>query len=122
MSASSGKREVGHMDDKFTENGEAEKKKKVKSDSAKDKPRPANCYLEPQNMLDQPREVRQQAWRDWRDARRESRRFAFARLREALALGDPNLIELWKSRMHELGPDEPDSLMPNFSHVQSISS
>ena len=70
-------------------------------------------------MLGQPCDVRQQAWRAWRDARRESRRFAFARLREALALDDPDLIELWKSRMHELGPDEPDSVMPSFVLNQS---
>ena len=99
---------------KWTPKGRTEEKRR-KGNPTEDQSCKQGSYVESEEMMLQPCDVRQQAWRAWRDARRESRRYAFARLRDACALGVPDFMDAWKSRMIELGPDEPDTDMPDFS-------
>ena len=73
-----------------------------------------SVYIESDELKLQSWSNRRNAWLAWRDERREDRRFAFARLRDALALQDSDMIDMWKTRVIELGPDDPDESMPSF--------
>ena len=73
-----------------------------------------SAYVEPLELKTQPCITRKKAWLAWRENRREDRKWAFARLRDALALQDADMIERWKNRMLELGYDDPIESMPSF--------
>ena len=73
-----------------------------------------SAYVEPLELKTQPSIIRKKAWLAWRENRREDRKWAFARLRDAFALQDADMIERWKNRMLELGYDDPDESMPSF--------
>ena len=60
-------------------------------------------YAESPELLLSSREVRERAWEALRDKRKELRRFAFARLRDALALNWTEAINIWKQRVIDLG-------------------
>ena len=71
-------------------------------------------YFESIELMHSSREVREKAWTTWRDKRKELRRIAFARLRDALALGWTGAIDVWKQRVVDLGPEDH---MPSFDDV-----
>ena len=73
-----------------------------------------HVYVEPLELQTHSLADRKRAWFQWRDGRREDRKWAFARLRDALSLQDDSMIEEWKNRVIELGPDDPDHSMPSF--------
>ena len=76
--------------------------------------RAGSAYVEPLELKTQPSIIRKKAWLAWRENRREDRKWAFARLRDALALQETDMIEQWKNRMIELGYDDPIESMPSF--------
>ena len=104
------------------EEGPPSKKLKVEEamvtpqDFTSDSSAPAGniIYVEPLELKTQSIANRKRAWLQWRENRREDRKWAFARLRDALALQDASMIDEWKNRMIELGPDDPDGSMPSF--------
>ena len=73
-----------------------------------------SAYVEPLELKTQSCITRKKAWLAWREKRSEDRRWAFARLRDALALQETDMIERWKNRMLELGYDDPIESMPSF--------
>ena len=73
-----------------------------------------SAYVEPLELKTQSNIARKEAWLAWRKERSEDRKWAFARLRDALALQETDMIERWKNRMIELGYDDPIESMPSF--------
>ena len=51
------------------------------------------AYIEPDELKTQSWTSRRNAWLAWREGRREDRRFAFERLRDAPALLDPDMVD-----------------------------
>ena len=78
-----------------------------------------SAYIEPLELKTQSSTKRKEAWLLWREKRREDRKWAFARLRDALALQDFDMIDMWKATMMELGPDDTDESMPSFETAES---
>ena len=73
-----------------------------------------SVYIESDELKLQSWSNRRNAWLAWRAERREDRRFAFARLRDALALQDSDMIDKWKACVVEPGPGDPIESMSSF--------
>ena len=73
-----------------------------------------SVYIESEELKHQSWSHRRNAWLAWREGRREDRRFAFARLRDALALQDSDMIDKWKACVVEPGPGDPIESMSSF--------
>ena len=72
-------------------------------------------YAESPELMRRSRSERVKAWEAWYEKRKELRRFAFDRLRDALAMNWTATNDVWKQRALELGPDD---LMPPFDDIE----
>ena len=72
-------------------------------------------YAESPELMLCSREVRVRAWEAWNEKRKKLRRFAFDRLRDALALNWTGTIDIWKQRVIVLGPED---RMPPFDDTE----
>ena len=73
-----------------------------------------SAYIEPDELKTQSWISRRNAGPAWREGRREDRRFAFERLRDALVLQDSDMIDKWKACVVEPGPGDPIESMSSF--------